>query len=279
MNATASVVFGLSFLFLSTALGSALVFLFTDGMNGTLKSSVFGFAIGVIMAASFWGLLTPAIQEAEAQELSYPFWIPTVVGFVIGCLFLLAVDFVGLLIANRKGAPKEGSVEEEEEDVDRKAKLRIATKLFLAVLVHNIPEGCACGLVFGHALKREGEERTKAVAAAVSLSIGFGIQDFPEGAAVAIPIREISGSTLRGFVYGLLSGLVEPIAGGLVMLISQTWAMIDPWALAFAAGAVLYATLEELVPEALSGGCPRLSMWMFVLGFVSATITEQALGQ
>jgi ZIP family zinc transporter len=254
------------------------VFLFAKGINVTVKSAVFGLATGVMIAASFWGLLTPAIEEADAQDLSYPFWIPTVIGFVIGCLFVLALDFLGLFITNRSVVPKDEPLsEEEEEAIDRDAKLRNAMKLFLTMLVHNIPEGCACGLVFGHALKQEGEEKTKAVAAVVSLSIGLAIQDFPEGAAVSIPIREISGSTLRGFLYGALSGLVEPIAGALVMLISQTWEKIDPWALAFSAGAMLYVTLEELVPEALAGSYPRLSMWMFVLGFVVVTIGENAV--
>jgi ZIP family zinc transporter len=293
MNETGSVVFGLSFLFLTTSAGAALVFLFRKGMNASVKAAVFGFASGVMIAASFWGLLTPAIHESKIQGLSYPFWIPTVVGFVVGCLLLLGIDLFSVLMAKRAKAhsderldngESEAEVElevEAEVDVEaereREIRLRNAHKLFLAVLIHNIPEGCACGLVFGHALKQEGEEKTKAIAAAVSLSIGIGIQDFPEGAAVAIPIKEISGSALRGFIYGVLSGAVEPAAGGLALLISQAWRKIDPWALAFSAGAMLYVTIEELVPESLGGGYPKVSMWMFVLGFVVVTIGEHAL--
>jgi ZIP family zinc transporter len=285
MHPTIATVFGFSFIFLMTSLGSAIVFFFRGTMNETIRCAVFGFAGGVMISASFWGLLTPSLEEAHEQNLPYPEWIPCVVGFVVGCLFLLALDVVVPLCIKEDAKDGEASMLSEAplvggtEDpaAERKMGLARAFKLFLAITIHNIPEGVACGLVFGHALKKEGEEQVKAIASAVGLSIGIGIQDIPEGAAVSLPIFEMSGSVLRGFIYGVLSGLVEPIFAALALVIATLLKTIDPWALAFSGGAMIYVTMEELIPEAMSGSHPRISMWMFVLGFLLMMIGEQVL--
>jgi ZIP family zinc transporter len=289
MHPTAATIFGFSFIFLMTSLGSAIVFFFRGTLNETIRCSVFGFAGGVMISASFWGLLTPSLEEAAEQNLSYPEWIPCVVGFVLGCLFLLALDIVVPLCIKEEPKDAEGTTnlgalsdvplvgDQPDPSANRKMGLARAFKLFLAITIHNIPEGVACGLVFGHALKKEGEEQTKAIASAIGLSVGIGIQDIPEGAAVSLPIFEMSGSVLRGFIYGVLSGLVEPIFAGLALVIATLLKTIDPWALAFSGGAMIYVTIEELIPEAMSGPHPRISIWMFVLGFLLMMIGEQVL--
>jgi ZIP family zinc transporter len=290
MEPTIATVFGFSFIFLMTSLGAAIVFFFRGTLNETIRCAVFGFAGGVMISASFWGLLTPSLEEAADQDLPFPSWIPCVVGFGLGCLFLLSLDIcvpmcikqdrVEITDTSAAGAglndlPLTGETPDASEQ--RKMGLARAFKLFLAITIHNIPEGVACGLVFGHALKEEGEEQKKAIASAVGLAIGVGVQDIPEGAAVSLPIFEMSGSVLRGFVYGVLSGLVEPVFAGLALLISTLLKAIDPWALAFSGGAMIYVTIEELIPEAMAGSHPRVSIWMFVLGFMLMMIGEQVL--
>jgi ZIP family zinc transporter len=273
-----------------TSLGAAIVFFFRGTINETIRTAVFGFAGGVMVSASFWGLLNPALEEAKEQNLPYAAWIPLVVGFVLGCLFLFALDLLVPLCIKQEDVnapemntfgsgmtdlPLLSASQKAEDPQEQKARLAKAFKLFLAITIHNIPEGVACGLSFGHALKQTGEEETKAIATAVGLSIGIGIQDIPEGAAVSLPIREISGSVVRGFVYGVLSGLVEPVGATAALGIATFLKMIDPWALAFSGGAMIYVTIEELVPEAMSGEHPLVSIWMFVLGFVLMMIGEQ----
>jgi ZIP family zinc transporter len=291
MDPIPATIFGFSFIFLMTSLGAAVVFFFRGTINETIRNAVFGFAGGIMLSASFWGLLKPSIEEAVQQNLSYPAWVPCVVGFVLGCLFLLSLDILVPLCIKQDpayGLESQGSrsslaeplmgeplLPERAEDPDKqKMGLARAFKLFLAITIHNIPEGVACGLVFGHALKESGDEQKKAIGAAVGLAIGIGIQDIPEGAAVSLPIHEMSGSVVRGFVYGVLSGLVEPIGASLALVISELLTTIDPWALAFSGGAMIYVTVEELIPEAMSGSRPMVSIWMFVLGFVLMMIGE-----
>jgi ZIP family zinc transporter len=290
MDPIGATVFGFSFIFLMTSLGSAFVFFFRKTINETVRNAVFGFAGGVMISASFWGLLSPSLEEAEDQHLPYPSWIPCVVGFVLGCLFLLSLDIcVPMCIKpeNMDGKDPGSSLtgvtatplinEVGDPNEDQKMGLARAFKLFLAITIHNIPEGVACGLVFGHALKQEGEEKRKAIASAIGLAVGVGIQDIPEGAAVSLPIREMSGSVMRGFIYGVLSGLVEPVGACLALVISSLLKTIDPWALAFSGGAMIYVTIEELIPEAMTGSHPRISIWMFIVGFVLMMIGEQVL--
>jgi ZIP family zinc transporter len=298
MNAIGATIFGLSFIFLMTSAGSAIVFFFHKQISPLVRAAVFGFAGGVMFSASFWGLLTPSFEEASEQNLPYPAWIPTVIGFFLGCVFLFVLDILvplctkvpdgtlqnknvtTPLLAESEGQspPLPGDAPGANDPEELKARLARAFKLFLAITIHNIPEGVACGLACGIAFKEKGDERKNKIATAVGLAIGIGVQDVPEGAAVSLPIREISGSTLRGFIYGVLSGLVEPIAGALSFAIATFLKTIDPWALAFSGGAMIYVTVEELIPEAMEAGWPRVSIWMFNLGFILMMIGEQVFG-
>jgi ZIP family zinc transporter len=289
MDALGATIFGLSFIFLMTSAGSAIVFFFHKQISPLVRAAVFGFAGGVMVSASFWGLLTPALEEAKDQNLRYPEWIPLVVGFFLGCCFLFALDLlVPICLKQKEGSSDTKSMptpllepdapEEVALALETKARLARAFKLFLAITIHNIPEGVACGLAFGIAFKKQGDERKNEIATAVGLAIGIGVQDVPEGAAVSLPIREISGSTLRGFIYGVLSGLVEPIAGALSFAIATFLTTIDPWALAFSGGAMIYVTVEELIPEAMEAGWPKVSIWMFNLGFILMMIGEHVFG-
>jgi ZIP family zinc transporter len=272
MDPLLSTIFGLSFIFLMTSLGSSIVFFFARSVNEVIRNSVFGFAGGVMLSAAFWGLLTPAIEEAKSQNLSYPFWIPCVLGFFFGCLLILSLDIILPFFLNHVKTSVKKSDDLKDYDKDKTAR---AMKLFLAIAIHNIPEGMACGLVFGHGLKASGADQETAIRSAIGLSIGIGLQDIPEGAAVALPVRELTGSVTLGFVLGVLSGLVEPIAGLAALYLTSSLKQFDPWALGFSAGAMIYVTLEELLPEAMSGTKPKCSLWATLIGFIGMTIGEQ----
>jgi ZIP family zinc transporter len=267
MDLLASTIFGFSFIFLMTSLGAMIVFFFHRSVNEVVRNAVFGFGAGAMLSASFWGLLIPSVEEAKAQNLPYPAFIPCVGGFLIGCLVILALDIVIPLFQD---SPK-------KSDTRGADQVTRALKLIFAVSIHNAPEGAACGLVFGHAFKVTGAEQTIAIRAALGLCIGIGIQDIPEGAAVALPVRELTGSTWKGFIAGVLSGAVEPIAAVIALWTTHFFEKIDPWALGFSAGAMMYVTLEEMVPSAMSGTRPRLSLWVTLLGFLGMTIVEQVV--
>jgi ZIP family zinc transporter len=252
MNPIGATVFGFSFIFLMTSMGSGIVFFFHKQMHVAVRAAVFAFAGGVMLSASFWGLLETSYTEACEQNWPTHWkWVPTIVGFVLGCLFLFGLDVVVPLCIKQEesNAMSVPLLESMDPEVGKKDRLARAFKLFLAITIHNIPEGVACGLSFGIALNTPADRQKAALAASIGLSIGIGIQDIPEGAAVSLPIREISGSTLRGFIYGVLSGLVEPIGASLALAVATFFKAIDPWALAFSGGAMVYVTVEELVPR------------------------------
>lgn len=319
MNVIGSTFFGFIFIFAMTTLGSAIVFFFRNPLKPSINSSILGFASGVMIAASFFSLLLPSLEEAQEQNLSYPYWIPTLVGFLLGCFFLFVLDLLVPYIVTAQNKEVENRAEDDLEDENRgttildvetiktdvsevenrksevledenkksevlesdyetlKNKTKKAFKLFLAVTVHNIPEGVACGLVFGSAHNQKGSDQANALSTAIGLAIGIGIQNIPEGAAISLPMKDTTGSNLKGFLYGMFSGIVEPIFALLALLLSTQLKTIDPWALAFAAGAMIYVTVEELIPEAQTGGYPKLAIWFFVLGFVIMMILEFCL--
>jgi ZIP family zinc transporter len=269
MDIILSTIFGFSFIFLMTSLGSLIVFFFHHSVNEVVRNAIFAAGAGVMLSASFWGLLAPSIEEAKAQNLPFPAFVPCVAGFLLGCLVIFALDLIVPLFQDSH-KKSDGFA----EAIAQQKAVR-AVKLFLAVSIHNAPEGAACGLVFGHAFKATGADQTTAIRTAIALCIGIGLQDIPEGAAVALPVRELTGSTWKGFIAGVLSGAVEPIAGGIALAMTRFFEAIDPWALGFSAGAMLYVTLEELVPDAMGGSRPRLSLWVMLLGFLAMTIGEQ----
>jgi len=246
-----------------TALGSAMVFFFKT-INKMILNSMLGFAAGVMIAASFWSLLKPAIEMAEASG-STP-WLPALIGFLSGGAFLFIIDKIlphlhlGLSIDKAEGI---------------KTSWQRSVLLVLAITLHNIPEGLAVGVAFG-ALANNPDAGM--LAGAVALAIGIGLQNFPEGAAVSIPLRREGFSRLKAFNYGQLSGIVEPIAGiiGAVLVITIT--PLLPYALSFAAGAMIFVVVEELIPESQTGNETDLSTIGAMLGFATMMFLDVALG-
>jgi ZIP family zinc transporter len=246
-----------------TALGAAAVFFFRSVKQEALDAML-GFAAGVMIAASFWSLLAPAIAMAEATA-ALPAWVPALVGFLLGGLFLRLVDF--LLPHLHLSFP---------DDVEGLTTTwRRSILLVLAVTLHNIPEGLAVGVAFG-ALATGLPEAS--LAGAVALAIGIGLQNFPEGTAISVPLRREGLSPLRSFWYGQLSGAVEPVAGVLgataVILIRP----LLPYALAFAAGAMIFVVVEDLIPESQASGNRDIATMGTMLGFAVMMTLDVALG-
>ena len=252
---------GTMFTFLATALGAATVFLFKKDIPHGMQRAFLGFAAGVMIAASVWSLLIPAMEMAE--NAGSPAWIPTAGGFVLGAAFLLVLD--RLLPHLHPGS---------SEPEGMKSSLARTTMLVLAVTLHNVPEGLAVGLAFGLA----GESSAMSLSGALALSLGMALQNFPEGAAISLPLKKEGLSNTRSFVYGALSGIVEPIAGVLGVLAAGAVTGIMPWLLAFAAGAMIYVVVEELIPEANLGEHSHTGTLSVMLGFLVMMILDVALG-
>ena len=243
---------GTGFTFGMTTLGAALVFFLAGEPHPRFQRALLGFAAGVMTAASVWSLLLPAIDQASQGAL--PVWVPAAGGMLTGVAFLAALD--ALLPRLRRGRQA------------MTASWRQTTLLMTAITLHNVPEGMAVGLAFALAAQGDG------FAGAVALAMGIGIQNFPEGAAVALPLRQEGWSRPRAFAGGMLSGAVEPLFGVLVVLAAAGVAPLMPWLLSFAAGAMLYVVVEELVPQAHS----RAGTCGFVVGFLIMMVLDVALG-
>jgi ZIP family zinc transporter len=246
-----------------TALGAGMVFFFRS-INRKVLDAMLGFAAGVMIAASFWSLLAPAIEMAEEGPL--PAWVPAAVGFLAGGAFLWLVDKV--LPHLHLGFPRE-----EAEGIQ--THWRRSVLLVLAITLHNIPEGLAVGVAFG-ALAADLPSAT--LAGAVALALGIGIQNFPEGAAVSVPLRREGLSRLKSFWYGQLSGVVEPIAGVLGAAAVILMRPILPYALAFAAGAMIFVVIEELIPESQLDKNTDVSTVGAMLGFAVMMTLDVSLG-
>jgi ZIP family zinc transporter len=249
-----------------TALGAATVFLRRD-IPRALLDAMLGFAAGVMIAASFWSLLAPGIEMAEAQGI--PPWIPALVGFLLGAAFLWLAD--QLLPHLHPGMPR-GQAEGIKTTWQR------TTLLVLAITLHNIPEGLSVGVSFGAAQQDINVAGGATLAAAVALTIGIGLQNFPEGIAVAMPLRREGMAPLTCFWYGQMSGIVEPIAavlGSAAVLLVQP---LLPYALAFAAGAMIYVAVEELIPESQQSGNTDLATLSTIGGFAIMMTLDVALG-
>ncbi len=253
---------GTGFTFAMTALGAAVVFFFRKENSSDKVQLVFlGFAAGVMIAASVWSLLIPAIEKAE--ELGITGWVPAAGGLIFGVLFLMGLD--KLLPFFHAGLDREDGV---------KQGLKRSALLIFAVTLHNIPEGMAVGLAFALA---GGGSDPELMASAIALAVGIGIQNFPEGAAISLPVRQSGASRSRAFVCGALSGLVEPVFGLITVLIAGHITPLLPWLLAFAAGAMLYVVIEELIPEAHLGA-GHLGTFGVMAGFIIMMILDVALG-
>lgn len=248
--------------FLGTVLGSAMVLFMKREMNKRLEKLLLGFASGVMIAASVWSLLIPAIGMSEEQGGVK--WLPAVAGFLLGMGFLLLLDSL---------VPHLHLDSEKPEGV--KAGLGKTTMLVLAVTLHNLPEGMAVGVTFAGALM---EDSGITMAGALVLAVGIAIQNFPEGAIISMPMRGAGASRKRAFGYGVLSGLVEPLGSVLTLLLAAQVVPILPYLLAFAAGAMIYVVVEELIPEAQAGEHSNLGTVGVAIGFALMMVLDIALG-
>ena len=256
------IAYGLLLPFLGTALGASMVFLLRGEMSSWLQKLLLGFASGVMIAASVWSLLIPSINMSA--ELGMVGWLPAVVGFLGGMFSLLIFDSV---------VPHQHLDSEEPEGV--KSGLGRSAMLVMAVTLHNIPEGMAVGVVLAGALS---ESAGITLAGALALSVGIAIQNFPEGAIVSMPLKQSLRSKWKAFAYGAGSGIVEPIAGLLTVLMIDVMQPILPYLLAFAAGAMVYVVVEELIPESQSGHHSNIATIGVALGFALMMVLDIALG-
>lgn len=246
-----------------TSLGSALVFVFFSEIKPKVLACMYGFAAGVMTAASFWSLLAPSIELSSNMDI--PNWIVPVFGFLIGSFFIWILD---------KVIPHIHMVNGHEEKEGPKVQLSKSVLLFLAITLHNIPEGLAIGVTFGaFSIGQSGIT----LAAAMALTLGIGLQNFPEGAAVSLPLKTTGVSKLKSFALGSFSGLVEPIASVIGALAVTKLTLILPIALSFSAGAMIYVVIEELVPEAVAEEHNHFGVFGFILGFAIMMILDVAL--
>ena len=256
------VLFGILIPFIGTTLGSACVFFMKKSLGVTVRRALSGFAAGVMVAASVWSLLIPAIGQSEGMgRLSF---IPAFVGFWIGVLFLLALDH--LIPHLHMGS---------EQAEGPKSRLSRATMMVLAVTLHNIPEGMAVGVMYAGFLS--GGAKITA-AGALALSLGIAIQNFPEGAIISMPLRAEGERKRRAFIGGVLSGIVEPIGAVLTLIAAQLVIPALPYLLSFAAGAMLYVVVEELIPEMSQGEHSNVGTVFFAVGFSVMMALDVALG-
>ena len=253
---------GLLIPFLGTTLGSAMVFFMKNSMDKKVEKILLGFASGVMMAASVWSLIIPAIDMAEEQGKIA--WVPAAMGFMFGILFLLILDTL---------IPHLHLDSDKPEGI--KAKLKKTTMMVLAVTLHNIPEGMAVGVTFAGALIGN---TGITMAGSFVLAIGIAIQNFPEGAIISMPLKSEGMSKGKAFLYGTLSGVVEPIGAIITICLTNLVVPILPYLLSFAAGAMIYVVVEELIPELQAGEHSNIGTIGVAIGFVIMMILDVALG-
>jgi ZIP family zinc transporter len=255
------IILGLLIPFIGTTLGAAGVFFLKNRISPLIQKCLLGFASGVMIAASVWSLLIPAIDmSANLEKLSF---IPAVVGFAFGIVFLLLMD---------KLIPHLHLDSEKPEGI--KSSLKKSTMLVLAVTLHNIPEGMAVGVVFAGVMTNSSDIT---LAGAFALAIGIAIQNFPEGAIISLPLKTEGRSKRKAFLYGMLSGIVEPIAAFITILLTNFIVPLLPYLLSFAAGAMVYVVVEELIPEASEGEHSNIGTIGFAVGFLIMMTLDVAL--
>lgn len=253
---------GLMLPFLGTVLGAACVFFVKNEIKPDLQKLLLGFASGVMVAASVWSLIIPAINMSEGMgDLAF---IPAAIGFLLGIVFLLAMDKLVPHLHRGSDAPE-----------GRPSRLKKTTMLVFAVTLHNIPEGMAVGVMFAGLLGGNG---AVTFAGALALSIGIAIQNFPEGAVISLPLKSEGSGKGRAFLYGAISGAVEPVAAAVTIAFTGLIAPVLPYVLAFAAGAMIYVVVEELLPEASAGEHSNIATLGFAAGFLIMMILDVALG-
>lgn len=257
-----NILIGIMIPFLGTSLGAACVYAMKKELNKKVNKILLGFASGVMIAASVWSLIIPSIDMS--QEMGKLSFIPAAIGILVGVMFLYSLDKIIPHI----------HIDSKHEEGSKKYKLSKTTKLVLSVVLHNIPEGMAVGIVFA-SIMNEGSAIT--LASALALSIGIAIQNFPEGAIISMPLKSEGLSKNKAFLYGVLSGIVEPIAAGITIIFSKIITPTMPYLLAFAAGAMIFVVVEELIPEAAEDNFSDISTIAFAIGFVIMMILDVAL--
>ena len=247
-------IIGISLIFICTNLGALFVFFLRKKEISPRLSKIFiGFAAGVMFSASFFSLIKPALES----EVSYmPSWLVVVISIALGAGFLWGID---------KIVPHFHVGENQDEGLSAK-RMSKTSKMFLAVTIHNIPEGLSVGIAFGVALSQQ--NNLALLTGALLLAIGIGIQNIPEGAVVSLPIKSETGSNGKAFLFGMFSGAVEPVAAVIGLFLAMQIQGIMPWALAFAAGCMIYVVAEEMIPEMTSEGHDHYGVWSFILGFI-----------
>lgn len=256
---TTTLIIGLLIPLLGTMLGSAFVFFMRDEMSPRLQKTLLGFASGVMVAASVWSLLIPAMEmQADCGKWSV---VPAAVGFLLGMGFLLLIDELTPHLHIGTDKPE-----------GMRSKLSKTAMLALAVTIHNLPEGMAVGVVFA------GESQGLTLSAALAVSIGIAIQNIPEGAIISMPMHAEGNTRWRSFLIGSLSGVVEPLGSVAILLLASTLGVALPYLLAFAAGAMMYVVVEELIPETAQGHHTNLSTIGFAVGFVTMMAMDVLLG-
>ena len=255
-------IIGLAIPFIGTTLGAAMVFLMKNDMNKKVEKILLGFASGVMIAASVWSLLIPSIEMTQTQGKTA--WIPAAVGFLLGIVFLLVLDSV---------VPHMHLESEKPEGI--KSKLKKTTMMVFAVTLHNIPEGMAVGVTFAGAIA---QNAGITMAGAFALAVGIAIQNFPEGAIISMPLKSEGVSKPKAFLYGTLSGIVEPIGAVITILLTNAVVPILPYLLSFAAGAMIYVVVEELIPESRAGEHSNIGTIGVAIGFTIMMILDVALG-
>ena len=253
MNEITYSIIGISIIFACTTLGALSVFLFKNKHISPKLNKIFtGFAAGVMFSASFTSLILPAIET----EVTYmPSWAIVVISIVLGAMFLWGID---------KLIPHLHIGENKSEGIQTQ-RMSKTSKMFLAVTIHNVPEGLSVGIGFGVAIA---SHNNALLMGALLLAIGIGIQNIPEGAVVSLPMKAETGSSLKAFLFGMGSGIVEPIAAVIGLFLAMQIQGIMPWALAFAAGCMIYVVAEEMIPEMTSEGHDHFGVWSFIIGFV-----------
>lgn len=246
--------------FFGTSIGALMVFFMKNKLSKKVEKLLLGFASGVMIAASIWSLLIPAIEMSDGHKVAA--WIPAVVGFIGGILFLLLIDCTVPHL-------------EEGKAKGIKSKLKNTTMLVLAVTLHNIPEGMAIGVVFAGILSGSTDVT---IAGAFALAIGIAIQNLPEGAIISMPLKSEGMSKPKAFLCGVLSGIVEPIAAFITLLLTSLVVPILPYLLSFAAGAMIYVVVDELIPESQKGELSKLGTIGVTIGFLIMMVLDVTLG-
>lgn len=251
------IILGIIIPFIGTSFGSAMVFFMKNTLNKKIEKLLLGLASGVMIAASVWSLLIPSLEMAKSQGLVE--WYPAVIGFILGVIFFIMIDFFISKIEKKIG------IKNNESD------LKNNVMLFIAVTLHNIPEGMAVGVVFSGIIAGN---VGMTIATATSLAIGIAIQNFPEGAIISMPLQSYGISKTKAFLYGVFSGIVEPIAAFVTILLTSKISLILPYLLGFAAGCMIYVVADELIPKSQSGNFSKFGIIGLTIGFLIMMVLD-----